>query len=174
MSQRRCMSAVSLTTSIASLNAQRRLGESTAKLGKSFERLSSGLRINRASDDAAGLSIAAGLNTDERVFAQGVRNINDGVSYLNVAEGAAAELTGILLRLHELAEQSSNGVYGDPQRVALEEELDALAGEYNRIIEDAQFNGKRVFASSEATLTVQAGYGEIGKLSVNLSSSSLE
>src|SRR3954470_12252451 len=136
------MSAVSLTSSIASLNAQRRLGESTAKLGKSFERLSSGLRINHAGDDAAGLSIAASLNADERVFAQGVRNVNDGIAYLHVAEGAATELTGILLRLRELAEQSANGVYGAAQRVALGDELAALAGEYNRIIEGAEFNGK--------------------------------
>lgn len=77
------MSAVALNSNIASLNAQRRLGESTASLSRSFERLSSGLRINRASDDAAGLAIAASLNVDVRVFRQGVRNVSDGLSYLD-------------------------------------------------------------------------------------------
>src|SRR5215203_2502988 len=82
------MASIPLNNNLASLNAQRRLGESTASLGRSLERLSSGLRINRASDDAAALSVAADLDVDARVLNQGVRNLNDGIGYLTVAESA--------------------------------------------------------------------------------------
>ena len=79
---------ITINTNVASLKTQRRLADGTSALSESFQRLSSGLRINRASDDASGLAIASGLNTDTRVFTQGVRNLNDGVSLLNIAEGA--------------------------------------------------------------------------------------
>ena len=85
---------VSLNSNIASLKTERQLGRSTELLGRIYERLSSGLRINRASDDAAGLAIANSLNVTSRVFAQGVRNVNDGISLLNIAEGALSEGKG--------------------------------------------------------------------------------
>ena len=129
------MSTITLNSNIASLDAQRRLGQSTASLSKSFERLSSGLRVNKASDDAAGLSVAASLDVDARVFNQGVRNLNDGISYLNIAEGATSSLKDILIRMRELATQSSNGTLKDTQRLALDGENQALIGEYNRILQ---------------------------------------
>lgn len=162
------MPSIPLTTNVASLNAQRRVGESTAKLRHSFERLSSGLRINKAGDDAAGLSIAAGLNADARVFTQGVRNLNDGISHLDIAEGATGQLKDILVRIRELATQSSNGTLSNTQHTPLNDEVQGLVTEYNRIIEVTAFNGRRVFDAANATLSIQAGNGEQGAINVEL------
>src|SRR4051812_31159725 len=120
------MATIRLLTNTASLNAQRQLTKSTASLSRSFERLSSGLRINRPSDDAAGLAISAGLDIDARVFTQGVRNVNDGISLLNIAEGALDELSNVVLRLRELATQSANGALASQQRSALDQEAQDL------------------------------------------------
>jgi len=110
---------VRLNTNLASLNAQRRLGEATSSLGTSFERLASGLRINKASDDAAGLAIASGLQVDSRVYTQGIRNVNDAISLFAVAEGGAQQLGNIIIRIQELSEQSANGTLSNKQRTAL-------------------------------------------------------
>ena len=107
---------VVINTNVASANAQRRLQESTRTLSKTFERLSSGLRINRASDDAAGLAVASSLSVDARVFTQGIRNLNDGVSAFSVAEGAVQQLENVVVRIKELAEQSANGTVTLKQR----------------------------------------------------------
>src|SRR5580693_958213 len=126
-------SSLTINTNVASLNAQRRLAESTASLQQSFERLSSGLRINTASDDAAGLAIASSLNVDSRVYSQGVRNTNDALSFYSIAEGALNSLVDITTRLKELAQQSSNGVLSFTQRKSLDAEAQALGKEYQRI-----------------------------------------
>jgi flagellin len=97
------VSSITINSNIASSNAQRRFGQSSARLQENFNRLSSGLRINRAKDDASGLAVAADLTLDARVFSQGVRNVNDAISLLNIAEGAASELNTILTRIRELA-----------------------------------------------------------------------
>jgi flagellin-like hook-associated protein FlgL len=133
------------------------LGEGGSALSKTFERLSSGQRINRASDDAAGLAIADSLRTGARVLTQGVRNLNDAVSYYSVAQGASSELKNIIFRAKELAEQSANGTYSDRQRGALDLELQTIGAEYNRILSGTAFNGLNVFSRSENTLTSQAG-----------------
>ena len=91
--------AITIGSNITSLRAQRTLGQTSSALSSTFERLSSGQRINRAADDAAGLAIVSALNADRRVYSQGVRNLNDGVSALNVAEGAIDSLSGIVVRL---------------------------------------------------------------------------
>lgn len=137
-------------------------------------RLASGLRINRAGDDAAGLSIAAGLATDARVHAQGVRNLGDAVSYLSIAESAASELKGVLFRLRELATQSANGTLGTADRQPLEEEARNLIEEYNRIVGSTSFNGRNLFTSSEPDLSVQIGYGLGGRLVTSISYSRSE
>jgi flagellin-like hook-associated protein FlgL len=160
------VSSISLGNNLASMNAIRRFGQTSAELSGTYERLSSGLRINHASDDAAGLAIASSLKTDARVYTQAVRNVNDGISYLNVADGATGALTNILLRIRELSTQASNGTYSDKQRQALDQENLALQGEVNRIIDTTQFNGINVFSSG--TLNIQAGYGQDGTLSVSL------
>jgi flagellin-like hook-associated protein FlgL len=160
------VSSISLGNNLASMNAIRRFGQTSAELSRTYERLSSGLRINHASDDAAGLAIASSLKTDTRVYAQAVRNVNDGISYLNVADGATGAVTNILLRIRELSTQASNGTYSDKQRQALDQENLALQSEVNRIIDTTQFNGINVFSSG--TLNIQAGYGQDGTLSVTL------
>ena len=128
-----------------------RVAESTlGALGKSLdvtarvtERLATGQRINRASDDAAGLAISSSLRADARIFNQALRNLNDGVSFLAIAEGGLRELSAITVRLQELATQSSNGVYTTAQRSALDSEAQALANEYNtceRIQSDPRYS----------------------------------
>src|SRR5690606_7658731 len=99
-----------------SLKVQRQLSSTTSALDKVYARLSSGVRINRASDDAAGLAIADALRTDVRLYSQALRNINDGISLLAIASGALSEMSGLITRIRELAEQSANGVYSSMQR----------------------------------------------------------
>ena len=121
---------LSLNTNIGSLTAQNQLLKANEKLQTSFERLSSGLRINRASDDPAGLAMANSLQTDSRLMAQAVRNVNDGISLLTIAESALKELNNILGRQAELAQQAANGTYTWQQRVSLNKEAKALVEEY--------------------------------------------
>ncbi len=113
--------------------------------------------MNRASDDAAGLAIASGLKTDTRIFSQSVRNINDGMGLLDVAEGALGELKNVLVRIRELAVQSSNGTLGTVQRRALDREADQLTAEFNRIIESVSFNDIKPLDSQADSLEIQAG-----------------
>jgi len=154
--------SITINSNIASLNAQRRFGASTAALQDSFTRLSSGLRINKASDDAAGLAIANSLEVDRRVFTQGVRNLNDGASLLSIADGALNELSNITIRLTELAEQAANGALSNTQRGALDEEAQALKAEYFRISKTTEFNGQKLFEGEFGQLRLQAGFGESG------------
>ena len=164
------MSVVSLNSNIASLKAIRKLSDASSELSSTFERLSSGQRINRAADDAAGLAVSSTLNAKAKVYTQAVRNLNDGISYLNIADGATHELKNILFRLRELSTQSSSGTYTDTQRQALDTEAQAMQGEYNRILSTTQFNGQAIFTGNSA-LTVQAGYGQSGTLMANLAAS---
>lgn len=162
------MSAVTIGSNIASLNAQRQLGKVSSDVSNIFERLSSGLRINKASDDAAGLAVATGLNLNSRVFTQGVRNLNDGTSLLNIADGAVSQLSNIMVRLKELAEQSANGTYGLAQRKALDTEAQALSKEYSRIIQTTKFNGQAVLSGNFGQLRLQAGFGVAGGIQSGL------
>ena len=155
------MSRITLGSNIASLQVERRLAESTAGLSRSFERLSSGLRINRASDDAAGLSISSSLKADTRVYAQGMRNVNDGISLLAIADDALGSLSQILTREQELSEQASNGTLGGKQRLALDAEAQALAKEYARIARTTEFNGQKIFNADFGQLSLQAGYSTL-------------
>ena len=148
---------ITIGSDIASLNARRALGTATEKLGAVSERLSSGQRINKASDDASGLAIADSLRTDARVFTQGVRNVNDAVSFLFIAEGATNELKNIITRGMELAEQAASGSFSDKQRSALDGEYQSIASEFNRILESAKFNGVSVFSCDDGPLVTQAG-----------------
>ena len=162
------MPFVTFGSNLASLNAQRQLGQSTAAIQKSFQRLSSGFRINSASDDPAGLSISSDLKVSHRVFNQGVRNFNDGLGLLNVADGSLDQLSNIVIRLKELAEQSANGVYGTKQRKALDAEAQALAKEYFRIERGTSFNGQSVFGAEFGQLRLQGGYGLNGGIQASL------
>ena len=149
--------SLNIRTNIPSVNAQRNLSLSTNALGKVYEKLSSGMRINSAGDDAAGLSIAEGLKADSRVASVGIRNANDGISMINIADSAIAEMTNVLSRLAELAEQSANGVYNNEQRSALALEFNALTSEVERIAYTTQFNGM-LMLSGGANVTFQIGF----------------
>jgi flagellin-like hook-associated protein FlgL len=162
------MPLLTLGSSISFLAIQRQLALANEQLSRSMERLTTGLRINRASDDAAGFAVATTLEADRRVYAQAVKNINEGIAHLNVAETATRELMAILARLAELAQMSANGTLSNTQRAPLRTEAAALQEEYNRIIESAEFNDRKVFAEAQSELTVQAGYGVDGRLTAVL------
>lgn len=162
------MSSLRLGSNIASLNAQRRLAEGSSSLSRTFERLSSGQRINRASDDAAGLAIADSLRVSTRVLNQGVRNLNDGISLLSVADSALENLTSIVVRLEELAQQAASGTYGTQQRKAVDAEAQALRKEFFRISKTARFNDLDLLGGSLSSVNLQAGVGESAILSANV------
>jgi len=149
--------AITVNTNIASLNAQRRLGNSTSALQRSFERLSSGLRIVRAADDAAGLAIADSLRADQRVAGVAIRNANDGISLISIADGALSEIGNVLARAAELAEQAANGVLTTTQRSALNSEFYALGSEIERIAFTTEFNGLNLL-SGGAQVSLQIGF----------------
>ena len=148
---------ITLGTNISSLQGQRRLSLSTDALSRTFERLSSGQRINRAADDAAGLAIADSLRADQRVANVAIRNANDGISTIAIADSALGEIGGVLSRLAELAEQSANGVYSNNQRSALQNEFLSLASEIERIAVTTVFNGVNLL-SGGGTTTLQVGF----------------
>ena len=132
---------IRINTNVASINTKRHLYNSTVSFGKSMEKLSSGLRINRAGDDAAGLAISEGLKADIRALDQAARNAADGISLVQTGEGALDEVSSILLRMKELAEQSMNGTLTDTDRGYLDSEYTALSSEINRIAASTEFNG---------------------------------
>ncbi len=149
--------SINIRTNVASLTSQRNLATSSKQLQTSYERLSSGLRINHAADDAAGLAIAEQLKSDARVAAVGIRNANDGISIISIADQAIGQIGNVLSRLNELAEQSANGVYANSQRSALQNEFSALTSEIERIALTTTFNGLRLL-SGGAQVVFQVGF----------------
>ncbi len=164
---------IKLGANILSQTVQRALSRATADVSTTSERLSSGQRINKASDDAAGLAISASLNNGARIFTQGVRNLNDGLSAVNIAEGATTELGSILVRIQELATQASSETYSDTQRGALQKEATALTAEWNRIVESTSFNGKNLLTGSDTRTVLQGGLGSAGTLAVQFGKEAL-
>ena len=148
---------ITLQTNISALKTMRQLGRTSRELGQSFDRLASGLRITKASDDAAGLAIASNLDADSRIYTTAIRNANDGLSALNIAEGALNELSNIVTRIAELAEQSANGVITSTQRAALDQEAQALREEYQRIAETTEFNGLSLLNGQNSSVSLQVG-----------------
>lgn len=154
-----------LGINIAGLQAQRQLDSVSSLTSKVSERLATGRRINKASDDAAGLAIAADLNARTRVFTQAIRNGNDGLSALSIADSALGSLTDITVRLTELASQAANGTYSKEQREALDNEAQALRAEYLRVVQSSAFNGQNLLdGSSGSGIRLQLGFGELGSL----------
>ena len=143
--------AVRIFNNIASLNAQRFLGANNDRLGQSVERISSGIRINRASDDAAGLAISEGLRSDIRALRQAGRNANDGVSLINITEGALNEQGSMLIRLRELASQAATGTTGSTERATIQLEFNSLRNEIDRITNTTEFNGQKLIDGSLAS-----------------------
>lgn len=157
-----------VNTNVSSLNAQRTLFDSGQALSTSFERLSSGFRINRASDDAAGLQISDRLTTQVQGLNQAVRNANDAISLAQTAEGALGEVTDSLQRIRVLAVQSQNGINTSADRLALQKEVSALKTEISRISTTSQFAGVDILDGGfSAAFLVGANGGQT--ISVNLS-----
>ena len=136
--------AVRIFNNIPSLTAQRILGVNNNRLALSVERISSGIRINKAADDAAGLAVSEGLRSDIRALRQAVRNASDGISLLSVTEGALNEQGGILIRLRELASQAATGTVGSTERQTIQLEFSALRAELDRITATTEFNGTKL------------------------------
>ena len=162
-------------TNIPSISASRILSNNRDDLEKAMERLSSGKRINSASDDAAGMAVAAKLRADVRSLNQAVRNANDAVSLVNTYDGASAEIESILVRMRELAVQTANGTYEDADRELAQEEIDALALEIDRIATNTTFNRQYIASGSggsSGTFTFRVGpqSGSADDVDVNLAS----
>jgi flagellin len=161
-----------VNTNVSSLNAQRQLFDVSTSLSTSFERLSSGFRINSASDDAAGLQITDRMTSQVQGLNQAVRNANDAISLSQTAEGALQETTTALQRIRTLAVQSQNGINSSADRVALQKEVSALRTEISRISTTTQFAGVNVLSGDfSAKFLVGANAGQT--ISVNLSSAAL-
>ena len=170
---RRTIMAIVINSNISSLNAQRNLLKSSLGLNKSMQRLSSGLRINSAKDDAAGLAISDRMTSQIRGLNQAVRNTNDGISLAQTAEGALQETTNNLQRMRELAVQASNGTLSDADRTSLNAEYSELVAEVDRISGTTTFNGiKLLDGTLNADIQVGANAGETINITIGAADSS--
>jgi flagellin len=160
-----------VNTNIASMNAQRNLDKSAGMLGKALERLSSGLRVNSAADDAAGLAISDRMFSQIKGTNQGIRNANDGISLSQTAEGALQEYTNAIQRMRELAVQSANATNSSTDRAALNNEYGQLLAEMDRIATQTTFNGNQVLNGTLGTLTFQVGANVGDTIALGLSTS---
>ncbi len=157
--------ALSINTNIASLNSQRNLASAQQSLGKSMQRLSSGLRINTAADDSAGLAISENMRGQIRSMNQASKNANDGISLIQTAEGSLNETSSILVRMRELATQSATGTVGSTERGYIQSEMNKLSSEIDRIAGSTEFNGQKLLNGTLAaggplkvnTMTFQIG-----------------
>ena len=161
--------ALTVNTNIASMNAQRTLGGSTNELSTSLERLASGSQINSAKDDAAGLQISNRLTSQINGLSVAVKNANNGVSIAQTAEGAMQESTNIMQRMRDLALQSANGSNSDSERVALQEEFNALSGELTRIADTTSFGGQKILNGDMSKTSFQVGANANETVSFGLS-----
>ena len=164
--------AIVVNTNISSLNAQRNLATSNSALATSLQRLSSGLRVNSAKDDAAGSAIAEGLTSSIRGGNQAIRNANDGISVGQTAEGALGQIAGNLQRIREISVQASNGSVSNTNRSQLQKEVDQLTQEISRIVQTTEFNGTKLL-SGASTITFQVGYSGSSDNQVSVSTSNL-
>ena len=146
-----------INTNVPALNATRQLNRTQLRMAKSLQRLSSGLRINTAADDAAGLAIAEGFRSQVLGNRVAQRNSQDGISLVQTAEGVLSETTNILQRIRELAVQSASGTISDTNRAALQSEVTQLIEQLDDIASDTQFNGVSLLTGTPSTITIQAG-----------------
>ena len=167
--------ALKIFNNPSSINAQRLLAQNSERLAKSVERISSGVRINKASDDAAGLAVSEALRSDIRAMRQAMRNANDGISMINVTEGALNEQSSILIRLRELASQSSTGTVGSTERQTIQLEFNSLRNEVDRITESTTFNGQGLIdgalasaITSTSHVVLQIGINSNSNSQINL------
>jgi flagellin len=161
---------ISINTNVSAMNAGRQMNKVQMDLGKTFEKLSTGLRINRAADDAGRFKIAERFTAQGRGLGQAIRNANDGISLVQTAEGALNETTNIMQRMRELAVQAANGTYSNEDRQSLQDEVTALKSEMDRIAVDTTFNGRKLLDGSFSTsLQVGADAGQTIAISINAS-----
>jgi len=146
-----------INTNLASLNAQRSLNASQSALSTSMQRLSSGMRVNSAKDDAAGLAIAERMNSQVRGMNAAIRNANDGISMAQTAEGALGKVADALQRMRELSVQSANASNSDSDKDSLDKEFGELAKEVQRILGSTTFNGKHILSGEAGTMQFQVG-----------------
>ncbi|AGH82013.1 adenylate kinase [Psychromonas sp. CNPT3] len=159
-----------VNTNVMSLNSQRQLNKSQALGNQAMERLSSGLRINSAKDDAAGLAISTGMQSQIKGINQAVRNANDGVSMSQTAEGSMDEMTNILQRMRELSVQSANDTNSSSNRQSIQKEVDQLHSELDRIAETTEFNGAKLLNGTAGSTTLQIGANEGQTLTFSIDS----
>ena len=160
-----------INTNIASLNAQRHLNTSQGALNNALQRLSSGLRINSAKDDAAGLAIAERMNAQSRGMTVAMRNANDGISAAQTAEAGISVVSGHLQRMRELAVQASSGQYDSDNRAALDTEYQALASEIQRAVDATNFNGKNLLNGTfDVTFQVGATSSSESQIAITIGS----
>ena len=164
--------ALTINTNFMSLNAQRNLNGAQGQMGTALQRLSSGLRINSAKDDAAGLYVAERMSSDIRGINQAVRNAGDGISLGQTAEGALGQITNNLQRIREIAVQSANGTLSDDDRGGLQAEVDQLTQEISRIVDTTEFNGTALL-NATGSLTFQVGQDGATNQTVSVSTADL-
>ena len=149
--------ALVINTNVSSLKAQSSLSKSQGKLQKSFERLSSGFRINSAADDAAGLAVSESLNARVRSYSVAERNTNNAISMTQTAEGGLNEISGIVVRMRELAVQAANGDLTSTDRGYLDTEFQSLKSEITRLSDTTEFNGQELLSGTASSITFQVG-----------------
>jgi flagellin len=165
--------ALTINTNLISLNAQRNLQQSQSSLATSMQRLSSGLRVNSAKDDAAGLSIATRMDAQVKGMNVAQRNANDGISLAQTAEGALGQVTDALQRMRELAVQSRNASNSSADKDSLDKEFGQLANEIQRVLGGTTFNGKHVLGSEAGTLAFQVGANTTNNDTINLTTANM-
>lgn len=163
-----------IKTNVASLQSQRSMRRNKKQLDESMERLSSGLRINKSSDDAAGLAISENIRARVKGLDQAKRNASDGVSYLQVAEGGLNEITNIQIRMRELAVQGASDAIGESERGFLDKEFQQLRHEVTRIMEQTEFNGTKLLKPGASAIRLQVGTGASEDNTITLDFSELE
>jgi flagellin len=167
--------SISVRTNVSSLSAQSNLSKTAADLSKSISRLSSGLRIESAADDAAGLAISEDFKASIRSLNQAKRNANDGVSLIQTADGSLKEVSGLLGRMREISVQSRNGTVNTTQRGYLQDEFDTLRSEIDRVVNTTEFNGVSLLDGDQATgLAFQVGIDTTSndRLTISIATSS--
>src|SRR4051812_16344567 len=173
---RRNTMGMSVNNNIAAMNSYRNLSVTDSQMGKSLEKLSSGFRINRAADDAAGLAISEGLRSQIGGLKVAVRNTQDGISVVQTTEGALTEVHSILQRVRDLAVQAGNDSNNDKARANIKTESDSLVAELGRIADSTNFNGTKLLNGDKAELTFQVGADgdKNSQIAVNLSGANVK
>jgi len=154
--------ALKIFTNISSQNSQRAMSINSARLGSALERIATGIRLQRSGDDIAAMSVSQSLRGDVAALRQGAKNLNDGISLIQTADGALSEQASILIRLREITSQSATGTIGDTERATVQLEFSSLRAEFDRIANSTEFNGQKLLdgtlaASSSDTVVLQLG-----------------